>query len=320
MSDVALAVDLGGTKVEAALIDSAGQFVEGSHHRAPTGASATRDELKEAIRHVSTRALAAAPHGRTVVGAGIGSAGPIDETQGRISPKNLPQLADFDIVRVVNEVFGAAPVTLRLDGTCIALAEQWQGATHGMANSMSMVVSTGVGGGLIIGNRLVSGRSGNAGHIGQIHVAGFGGSPEDADSTTLEAVSSGTATVRWAKAHGWLGATGEDLADACADGDRVALDAVRRSATAVGQAIASTTTLLDLEGVAIGGGFSHVVPDYIDLVREGAFRATVFPYARDILISAAALGAKAPLLGAAALIHPNGHAYQASSTLETVHD
>ncbi|GAA0966036.1 ROK family protein [Frigoribacterium faeni] len=303
MSGFALAVDLGGTKVEAALVDASGRIADGSRVRAATGAASHRADLRAAVGTVVDGALAALPAGGELRGAGIGSAGPVDLVAGTVSPKNLPVLAGFDLRSDVQDRLPGLPVRLRLDGTCIALAEHWLGATAGLADSMSMVVSTGVGGGLIVGGALVSGRTGNAGHIGQIHVAGFGGTAGDVDSTTLEAVASGTSSVSWARGHGWVGTSGEELALSCADGEPTAWAAVHRSAAAVGQAIASTTTLLDLDVVAIGGGFAGVVPDYVDLVRQAARRATVLAYAAEVLIVPAALGSAAPLLGAAALVH-----------------
>lgn len=303
VADLALAVDLGGTKAETALVDASGVIVDGSRHRVPTGRDAQPDAFAEALSHVIRQTLAVTPADSTLHGAGVGSAGPIDLARGTVSPKNLPALADFDLQGAVSRELPGLPVRMRLDGTCIALAEHWLGAAAGSANSMSMVVSTGVGGGLILGGKLVSGRSGNAGHIGQIHVAGFEAEHRGADSTTLEAIASGTSAVAWARRMGWTGHSGEDLAVSCAAGDATAWQAVRRSATAVGQAIASATTLLDLEIVAIGGGFSLVVPDYVDLVRAAALEATVFEYATTVHIEPAHLGGDAPLLGPAALIH-----------------
>ncbi|WIB60443.1 ROK family protein [Curtobacterium sp. MCLR17_007] len=303
VTDLALAVDLGGTKVETALVEASGAIVDGSRHRVPTGRDAEPDAFAEALSHAIRQTLALTPADSTLIGVGVGSAGPIDLARGRVSPKNLPALAGFNLRDAVSRELPGLAVQLRLDGTCIALAEHWLGAAAGSANSMSMVVSTGVGGGLILGGKLVSGRSGNAGHIGQIHVAGFGAESSSADATTLEASASGTSAVGWAQRLGWPGRSGEDLAVSCAAGDDIAWRAVRRSAAAVGQAIASATTLLDLEIVAIGGGFSLVVPDYIDLVRTAALEATVFEYATTVRIEPARLGADAPLLGAAALIH-----------------
>ena len=67
--------------------------------------------------------------------------------------------------------------TLRLDGTCIALAEAWRGAAQGVRNAIVFVVSTGVGGGIVSDGRLVAGGSGNAGHLGQMIVADIQGEP-----------------------------------------------------------------------------------------------------------------------------------------------
>ena len=105
-----------------------------------------------------------------------------------VQAQTLPSLAvpTFSMQYVESMTWGGYPLdaaisvestdeqvtVLRLDGTCIALAEQWVGANRAAASSMSLVVSTGVGGGIVLEGRIVSGRSGNAGHIGQIHQHG----------------------------------------------------------------------------------------------------------------------------------------------------
>lgn len=164
-----------------------------------------------------------------------------------------------------------------------------------------MVVSTGVGGGLIVDGAPVSGFSGNAGHIGQLRLRARGpGAP--ATDGTLEARASGPSTVAWARAQGWAGSTGEDLARAYAEADPIAVAAVRRSAGAVGEAIASVATLLDLEVAVIAGGFAGVTPDYLDLVRAAVHESAVFDYARRVRVAASGLDGNGPLIGAAALV------------------
>lgn len=298
---LALAVDVGGTKVAAALVDARGTVVPGSLHRAPTGPQSTRSDLASGIEHVAREALT---HGdpRDVIGVGIGSAGPVDLERGTISPKNMPLLAGFDIRERISALVPGHPAVLRLDGTCIALAEHWLGATRGARHSMSMVVSTGVGGGLIVEGRLVAGRTGNAGHVGQIQI-GTRTAGSSSETATLEALASGPQTVAWARAQGWGGASGEDLAADGAAGHPLALAAIRRSATAVGEGIASVSTLLDLEVVAIGGGFAKVSPDYIALVASAVRESAVFVYAREVRVVASSLNDAGPLLGAGALIH-----------------
>jgi len=293
-----LAVDVGGTKLESALVDRCGRVLPGTRHRRPTGSDSSWQDLTAALGQVVEASLGVAP--AKVRAVGVGSAGPLDLSAGTVSPVNLPLLAGFPLRDVVERLSGS-PATLRLDGTCIALAEHWLGATRGTRASMSMVVSTGVGGGVLVDGRLLSGGSGNAGHIGQVHVAV---QHQDADDgTTLEEVASGPATVRWAQRRGWSGRTGEDLAASARSGDRVADAAIRRSAHHVGQAVAGAATLLDLEVVAIGGGFAQVRGDYLDLVRSSVVEHALLPYARRVEVTASALRDEGPLLGAAALVH-----------------
>lgn len=308
VSEYALAVDLGGTKVEAALVDPHGALLAASRHRRPTGAASTSDQLATAVTEAVRDALAALPDGATLLGAGIGSAGPIAGTTGDVSPLNLAAWRDYPLGALVRSALESAalpdlPVTLRMDGICIALAEVWMGAAQGESNVMGMIVSTGVGGGLILGGRVIAGPTGNAGHIGHVAVAGFDALCACGAHGCLEAVASGPRTVAWAREHGYTGETGEQLAAAAAAGDTVARAAIERSATAVGRAIASASALVDLDVVAIGGGFSHVSDDYIALVGAAVAGHSDFDFVTKTRVVASGLSGEGPLVGAAALVH-----------------
>src|SRR5204863_3759897 len=85
---------------------------------------------------------------------GIGSAGPVDAKAGTVSPVNIPGWRDYPLVEGVRERTGGLPVTLVGDGVAMAAAEHWQGAARGRVGALCMVVSTGVGGGLVLGGRL----------------------------------------------------------------------------------------------------------------------------------------------------------------------
>ncbi|MHA7283159.1 ROK family protein [Arthrobacter sp. TMS2-4] len=298
-----LAVDIGGTKVDASLITADGAVVTGTLHRRPTGSTTSRQCITAAISDAARAAIAGAPAGSSIIGIGIGSAGPVNLDEGTISPKNLPHLHDFAVCAHLGTLLPGRPVTLRLDGTCIALAESWKGATQGSSNSLTMVISTGIGGGIILQNKLIAGRSGNAGHIGQMRLHPKETAHSPIHAGTLEDLASGPQTVAWARGQGWIGASGEDLAHSYEQGDPTAQAAVRRSAAAVGLAIANVATLLDLDVAALGGGFINVSSDYVDLVREAAHSSRVLDYTTDLRIVATALGHEGPLLGAAALIH-----------------
>ncbi|WP_293694513.1 ROK family protein [uncultured Agrococcus sp.] len=296
-----LAVDVGGTKIEAALVDPAGTVIAGTRIRVPTGAesassaSAFSDALHAAVSTAADHPLAAG-----VARAGIGAAGPVDLREGTISPINLPAVHDFDIVGAVKSVTGIEDVRLRLDGTCIALGELWRGAAEGARNAIAFVVSTGIGGGVIADGRVVTGESGNAGHLGQVVID----SPVDGDvfGATVEGQASGKYAVAWARQQGWRGETGENLGADAAAGSEVARAAIERSVQALGKGLASAANLLNTEIAVMGGGFSHVTADYAERVQAAARLHSVNAYARELRVVRAQLGRDAPLIGAAALV------------------
>lgn len=295
---VALAVDVGGTKAEAALVRLDGSIVEGSRHRAATGADSTVNTLTATLHALVHRALYASPADAALIGAGIGSAGPMDREHRAVSPVNMPAAAGIPVADIVSaaiaESHPPAPATLALDGTALALAEHWLTPGQPTQSLLGIVVSTGVGGGIVIDGRPLLGGTGNAGQIGQCYASGYGA------GTTLEEIASGPATVRHARAGGWDGHTGEDLARSAAAGDETAQEAIARSARVLGDAIASLAAAVDFGRVVIAGGFSRVTPDYIPRVRE-RLQHHPFAHVRGIPIEPAARPADAPLIGAAAL-------------------
>ena len=299
MTEHSLAVDLGGTKVETALVDHDGRLVPGSRARRPTGRASSTTELEQAVIDALAETLAALPAGRRVIAAGIGSAGPVDVVEGRVSPINLPAWRGYPLAHLVAIRAGLDPdaVVLRLDGQCIALAEHRFGALRPYRNALGMVVSTGVGGGLIVGGRLAPGTTGNAGHIGQTLL----GDPGTGAVSTLEELASGTAIVDWARRRGWPGADGPALAAAYRERHPIAVAAVERCGTAIGRAILSAAALVDLEAVAIGGGFAKVTPDLFAII-ERTIRDESPLASIDVVVHPAELGDDAPLIGAASLV------------------
>ncbi|MDQ0728058.1 ROK family protein [Microbacterium sp. W4I20] len=298
MTRYALAVDVGGTKMEAALVAEDGAVVDGSRSRQATGREATFDSLTVAVQAIVAHALAALPEGSEIVGAGAGSAGPIDRTAGAIMPVNMPLARGFGLAEAVHAAASAVlgrdvPTVLGHDGGALALAESWLGATKDAGASLSIVVSTGIGGGFVVNGAYIPGATGNAGHLGQVRREG---------GLTLEEIASGPASAAWAQQQGWSGATGEDLARDAAAGVAVARAAIERSAKAVGEALADAATLVDLDTVAIGGGFSRVSPDYIDLVQQALTASAAHEYSRRARVVRSGLGDEGPLIGAAALV------------------
>jgi glucokinase len=317
---VALALDFGGTKVESALVDASGALLPGSRFRAPTGPSAPAEELWGSVASVLESAWRVVGD-RPLVGVGIGTAGPIDERAGLVSPLNVPQWRGFPLRDRVDqwmrEHATEVPVTLRMDGLAISLAEHWIGAARGCDNVMGMVVSTGIGGGLILGGATVSGPTGNAGHIGHVEVGGFDVRCACGGTGCVEAIASGPRSVEWARSQGWTGSNGEQLAADYAAGDAIAVATIRRAGTAIGRAIASSTALTDLELVAVGGGFSRVSPDLFRFIRDAIDERAEFGFVTKVQVVPSGLSDEGPLIGAAALIHRAAVVTQSANAADT---
>ncbi|MEU2655726.1 ROK family protein, partial [Streptomyces sp. NPDC007325] len=161
------ALDIGGTKIAGALVDAEGRIL--ARARRPTPAREDAETVLRAVGEVLD-ALAASPLWDATEAVGIGSAGPVDAARGTVSPVNVPGWRDFPLVERIGRVAGGRPVTLVGDGVAMTAAEHWLGAARGHTDALCLVVSTGVGGGLVLGGRLHPGPTGNAGHIGHLSV------------------------------------------------------------------------------------------------------------------------------------------------------
>jgi glucokinase len=195
------------------------------------------------------------------------------------------------------------------DAVAVAIAEHWRGAGQGTENMLGMVVSTGVGGGLVLGGRVVDGMSGNAGHIGHVVVDSESPPCVCGGVGCLEAVARGPALAQWAHEQGWRadhpdeGRTGRELGADARDGDELAIAAFARAGRALGIAIASAKALCDFEVVAIGGGVSQVGDLLFGPLQATLDRHTGLEFTKRLRVVPAALGQDAGLVGAAALIH-----------------
>ncbi|MEV5892714.1 ROK family protein [Nonomuraea fuscirosea] len=308
-----LAIDVGGTKMAAGLIARDGSVAASGRATTPQGADA------ETLWR--TLADLVEPLSGEVEGVGVGCGGPMIWPDGEVSPLNIPGWRRFPLRARLTARFPGVPVRLHNDAACLAVAEHWRGAGQGSQAMLGMVVSTGVGGGLILNGRLVDGRTGNAGHIGHVVVEPERGSRCGCGGTgCLETVASGPALVTWALAHGWTphpapgdnrGRAGyrEDrrvtarvLAADARDGNPVALRAMERAGRGLGVAIASATHLCDLDLVTIGGGLAQAGEPLFWPLEEALRQHARMGFARRVKVVPAALGQEAGLVGAAALL------------------
>ena len=296
-----LALDVGGTKMAAGLVDPGGRVSGARRVKTPQGRRADEAALWRTVE----RLVADVAGEVQVGGVGVGCGGPMAWPAGEVSPLNIPGWQDFPLRERLGDLFPHAPVHLHNDAICFAVGEHWRGAGRGVGNLLGMVVSTGVGGGLVLGDRLVDGASGNGGHIGHVVVDPEGPECSCGGRGCLEAVASGPRLARWAQEQGWQGGRDNSAVALAADarrGHEVALRAMDRAGTALGVAIASATHLCDLDVVAVGGGLSQAGPLLFDPLERALRRHARMAFTRDVRVVPAALGQDAGLVGAAALV------------------
>lgn len=305
-----LSLDVGGTKLSAALISSSGVLSRHVVVPTPAAPAGDGDTVWTALIGLVRELVPAGRHGG-IAGVGIGSAGPLDLVNGSVSPVNIPSWREFPLVGRVADLLPGLPVELAGDGICAAAGEHWRGAGRGTRDMLGLVVSTGIGGGLILDGRLRLGRSGNAGHVGHSQrghaVVDSEGEPCPCGGRgCLETVSSGPSMVRWARSHGWAAdrpsATARELAADARAGDRTALGAFDRGARALGAAIIQVAAICDLDHVVIGGGVAQAGPLLFDRVEAAVEEFARMDFLEGISIHAAELGGSAGLMGAAALL------------------
>jgi glucokinase len=296
-----LAIDIGGTKMAVGAVDERGAVL--AAYRTPTPTAPDVDS--EALYATLLDAIDHLPYGRDAYRAvGVGCGGPMRWPAGEVSPLNIPGWRGFPL-RWRLETDFRREVRLHNDAICLAAAEHWQGAGRGTGNMLGMVVSTGVGGGLILGDRLIDGARGNAGHIGHVVVDQV--TPCACGGTgCLEAVASGPRMAAWASAQGWRpdhdSHTGKDLTDDARAGDGIAEAAFNRAGTALGIAIAGAAALCDLELVTIGGGIVQAGELLFEPLRAALHRHARLDFTKNLKVVPADLGQDAGLVGAAALI------------------
>ncbi|MEU8913052.1 ROK family protein [Streptomyces nigrescens] len=301
-TDLSAALDIGGTKIAGALVDTHGRLVVRAAR--PTPADKDGATVMRAVAEVVGE-LAAGPDWARVAAVGIGSAGPVDAATGTVSPVNIPGWRDFPLVAGVRALVGERPVVLVGDGVAMTAAEHWQGAARGHANALCMVVSTGVGGGLVLNGRLHPGPTGNAGHIGHISVDVEGDPCPCGSRGCVERIASGPNIARRALANGWQpGPDGDTSAAAVAAaahaGDPVALRSFERAARALAAGIAATATLVEIDIAVIGGGVAGAGEVLFDPLRAALRDYATLSFVSGLTVVPAQMGTDAGVVGAAA--------------------
>jgi glucokinase len=276
-----LAIDVGGTKLAAGLVSVQGEL--SAQVRRATPQEADAGGLLAAVVDLAREVLEVAPE--TPLACGVGCGGPMTADGVTVSPLNIPAWRDFPLRA---ELCGALRLDTFVDNDAkaLALAEGWVGAARGVADFLAMVVSTGVGGGIVLDGRLLDGADSNAGHIGHVIVEPDGRACSCGARGCLEAEASGSAIAA---------RTGRPAAQADPD-------TIERTGRLVGRAVSSVANLLDLRLAVVAGSVALGFGEPFFAAAQAELDACArLDFSRGARIVPGGLGAGGPLVGAGAV-------------------
>jgi len=306
-----IGVDLGGTQIRAALGDSRGRLLRRVTRPtlAQEGFQAVLRRIKEAIH----QAMQGTPRD-SIAAIAIGAPGPLDPWEGVIlAAPNLPGCKDVPLKKLIAEEFGL-PTLVSNDANVAALAEQRFGAGKGLSDLIYITVSTGIGGGIITGGRLLLGAKGLAAEVGHMTLEPHGPRCNCGNVGCLEALASGPAIARRAveRIKEGVGSLIVDLVEghlervtarevnlAAQQGDQLAISVFREAGFYIGVGVVNLLHLFNPAMVIIGGSVAKAGPLLFEPIRD-TVRERVQPHFL-VPIVPAALGDDVGLLGAIAL-------------------
>ena len=318
MTEYALVADVGGTRTRVALVDATGSIVvrHSTETLAREGRDSVMNRLAGALDHVAS--------GRRteIKGVGLSLASPVEPGTGVMyNPPNLgPEWHLFTPIPILRERI-SLPVYAENDATLGALGEHAFGAGRGCDNMIYMTVSTGIGGGIIIGGNLYTGTNGFGGEIGHMTIDQNGPLDNCGNVGCLEAMASGTALARMAQERLSAGAnTGaSSVMLALAGGDinvvdaRIVVQAAQQDDALaqslmqeVGRSLASGIITLmhifDPQLIVIGGGLGQNLDMFMPTIEPEVKRRAMAHFQGAVPVAKSQLGDDVSLLGAAALV------------------
>ncbi len=310
MANYVFGVDIGGTTVKLGLFDVGGNVLDkweiptrtenGGANILPDIAGSVRDKMKE-------KGIAAAD----VAGVGVGAPGPVDGNGIIHKAVNLGW-GEMNLKKELGALLNGMRVEGGNDANVAALGEMWKGGGQGYRNLVAVTLGTGVGGGIIIDGKILTGATGSGGEIGHIHV-------EDHESEAcgcgnygcLEEYASATGITRLANRR--LQASGEDsvlrgaevsaktVFDAVKAGDKLAVEVAGQFGEYLGKGLAVIAGVVNPEIFVIGGGVSKAGEILFEYIRP-AFDRTVFHGCKNTKFALATLGNDAGIYGAARMV------------------
>ena len=297
MSKYALGIDVGGTKVAIATV---GEDLSVHQKQEVLTHADNGEKLWSNIEEVISEFLKT--EAGSLLGIGVASAGPLDIPQGTLSPVNIPIWRNFPIISRLKQMSGGSKVALHGDALALAHAEHKIGAGRGLENMLGMVVSTGIGGGLILDGKVFPGETGNSCYIGHHSINFAGRMCACGRRGCVEAYASGPQMVAIAHENGWAPQLDSfiDLAQSAREGNAIAIDAISQGTRALSIGIVNFVGTLDINHVVIGGGVAQAGEIFWGpLQKHIETESKAIGFLKNIQLRKAELERDAGVLGAA---------------------
>ena len=306
-------IDIGGTTVKMGLFDEKGDMLE-------KWEIVTRKEnngeniLPDIVKSIKEKNTEKSIETDDILGIGMGVPGPITQDGRVLKCANLGW-GIFSVADEMSKLTGVEKVKVGNDANVAALGEQWRGGGRGFDNIVMVTLGTGVGGGIIMDGKILTGENGAAGEIGHITV-----NPKETLTCgcgckgCLEQYSSATGVIRMAKER--LEASdkpselrkfdadeigGKEVFDAYKAGDELAAEAVNEFAIYLGMGLGNVASVVDTQAFVIGGGLSKNGPVVIDIVKE-QYKKNVMFALKNTEFRLAELGNDAGMYGAVRMV------------------
>lgn len=313
MEKICFGIDVGGTTVKMGVFTADGRLTES--WEIPTRKEESGSHILEDICSSIESKLVEKKLSRSdIIGVGIGIPGPITKDGTVLNCVNLGW-GVFNVEEKLSQMLGGITVKAGNDANVAALGENWQGGGQGFEDIILVTLGTGVGGGVIIGDKIITGANGAAGEIGHMPVVYDEAEAEMCGcgkKGCLETVASATGIVREAKkllARSDMPSTlrnmdtftCKDIFDAAKEGDKAAAIVVDKLAEYLGIATAHIAAVINPQVIVIGGGVSKAGKFLLDKIEE-KFMEKAFHACKNAKFALAVLGNDAGMYGAAALI------------------
>lgn len=305
---VSVAIDLGGTNLRMGVVDEYGQVIHWEQLAAPSGREAIVNSIQVLVENGLS---AAASLGYDVAGVGVSSGGRVDFRSGVIidSTLLLAGWMNVPLKKMLEECINI-PVFVDNDGNCSALAERRFGSGKGVNDFISLIIGTGIGGGIFTGGKLLRGANNFASEIGHISVDADGPQCSCGNRGCVELYASGSGIVRWAKdkfSFSHLSIKNNELSakligDAARAGDSSAIELLKAAGKHLGIAMAGLVNVFNPQRIILSGSLLELGDPYLSSFKQTVKNCAIKPNSNNVEIILSNFPKEAGIIGAAALV------------------